>query len=505
MTAVQSPLFEPVLWERGSFRILDETLLPEQIQYIRVTDVSQAVDAVREMRTRAFGQVLTFLYSGALLAQNYHGKEVQPLRESMNRLTQQFCQARATFDFRGLGQYFDDWFEKLPANTGAGEWITQQACDFAAQIVRARGARAKRAAEILPDPARVLTHCNVSGELVAVAQHCKVMRKEIAVIATETRPYLQGARLTAWELARAGVRVSLIPDCAIAQVMAKGEVNAVIVGSDRAAQNGDIINKVGTYPLALMARQYGIPFHVLVQDPRSLIQGSDVAIEERPAAELLSFRGQPLIAGDKIAVRYPAFDVTPAALITHLIGFDHLYTPESFRRKYQQQQTAAEPNPRKGESKYLLVYGIPPLNQCAYLTSALKVEQASRLLVPEMRPQMWGVHVVAPALLQHQAPTTLISDNMMGILFAQGEIRKLYLYYSGLDKRGPSGICGSLLAVRLARAHGVAIELLAAEPATRSNSDRDVSTFMGKSISSAGVSILPIESEVMAWELFKEA
>jgi methylthioribose-1-phosphate isomerase len=505
MVSVQSPLFEPVLWERDGFRILDESLLPEQIQYIGVRNVSQAVDAVREMRTRAFGQVLTFLYSGALLAQNHQGTEIQPLRDSMNRLTQQFCQARPTFDFRGLGHYFEDWFERLPANMTAGEWITQQACDFAAQIVRGRGARSKRAAEILPDAARVLTHCNVSGELVAVAQHCKSMGKEFAVVATETRPYLQGARLTAWELTQAGVRVSVIPDCAIAQVMAKGEVNAVIVGSDRAAQNGDIINKVGTYPLALMAKQYGIPFHVLVPDPRSLAQGSDVPIEERPGAELLSFQGRQLIADPKIAVRYPAFDVTPASLVTHLIGFDDLYTPESFRRRYQQAAAAPNPRPKTSASKYLLIYGIPPLNGCDYLTTALKAEQASRLLVPEMRPQMWGVHAVAPALLQHNAPTTLISDNMMGILFAQGEIQKLYLYYTGVDERGPSGICGSLLAVRLARAHGVPIELLASEPITRSHIDADVSTFLGQRICPRGVSIFPVESEVMAWELFKQA
>jgi methylthioribose-1-phosphate isomerase len=505
MASVQSPLFEPVLWERSGFRILDEALLPEQMQYIGVRNVSQAVDAVREMRTRAFGQVLTFLYSGALLAQNHHGTDVQPLRDSMNRLTQQFCQARPTFDFRGLGQYFEDWFETLPPKTSASEWITQHACDFAAQIVCARGIRAKRAARILPDPARVLTHCNVSGELVAVAQHCKAMGKEFAVVATETRPYLQGARLTAWELAQARVQVSVIPDCAIAQVMAKGEVNAVIVGSDRVAQNGDIINKVGTYPLALMARQYGIPFHVLVPEPRSLAQGSDAPIEERPAAELLSFQGRQLIADPKIAVRYPAFDVTPADFITHLIGFDDLYTPESFRRRYQQ-QTATAPNPRsrRSEDKYLLVYGIPPRDQCDYLTSALKAEQASRLLIPEMRPQMWGVHVVAPALLQHNAPTTLISDNMMGILFAQGEIRKLYLYYTGMDEQGPSGICGSLVAVRLARAHGVPIELLTSEPINRSNIDTDVSTFMGQTICPTGISILPVEGEVMAWTLFQE-
>jgi methylthioribose-1-phosphate isomerase len=100
-----------------------------------------------------------------------------------------------------------------------------------------------------------LTHCNISGELVAVAAYCKEMGKEIFVIATETRPYLQGARLTAWELAQAGVSVSLIPDCAVAQVMAPGDVNAVIVGADRVAQNGDVINKVGTYPIARMAKE----------------------------------------------------------------------------------------------------------------------------------------------------------------------------------------------------------------------------------------------------------
>jgi methylthioribose-1-phosphate isomerase len=286
--------------------------------------------------------------------------------------------------------------------------------------------------------------------------------------------------------------------------MARGEVNAVIVGSDRAAQNGDIINKIGTYPLAVMAKRYGVPFHVLVQDPRSLVQGIDVPIEERPGAELLSFQGQRLMADDSIAVRYPAFDVTPAALITRFIGFDEVYTPESFRRKYQQQRGTA-PNSARVESKYLLVYGMPPLDQCDDLISALKAEQASRFLIPEMRPQMWGVHAVAPALLKHNAPTTLISDNMIGVFFARGEIRKLYLYYSRQDKQGVSGICGSLLAVGLARAHGVPVELLASDSVERSTVDTDVSTFMGKTICPSGASVFPIESEVMPWELFNES
>jgi methylthioribose-1-phosphate isomerase len=171
----------------------------------------------------------------------------------------------------------------LPAGVPAGETIAKQAREFGQQIMHARQARARRAPRSCRIRRGLLTHCNVSGELVAVAQCCRELGKEFSVVATETRPYLQGTRLTAWELAQAGVAVSLIPDAAVAQVMAAGEVNAVIVGADRVAQNGDVINKVGTYPLALMAREYGVPFHALVQDPRSLERGVDVPIEERPA------------------------------------------------------------------------------------------------------------------------------------------------------------------------------------------------------------------------------
>ena len=202
-------------------RFSTRSKFPQKIEYIEVTEVAQALDAVREMKTRAFGQVLTFLYSDAMVAQQYAGNDPAPLRQRLAQLTQQFCDVRPTFDFRSLGGFVAEFFDKLPANDPVGETIARQAREFGGQIIRARSARAKRAAAILPDPARVLTHCNVSGELVAVAAYCKEMGKEFSVIATETRPYLQGARLTAWELAQAGVSVSLIPDCAVAQVMAQ--------------------------------------------------------------------------------------------------------------------------------------------------------------------------------------------------------------------------------------------------------------------------------------------
>jgi methylthioribose-1-phosphate isomerase len=319
---------------------------------------------------------------------------------------------------------------------------------------------------------------------------------------------LQGARLTAWELAQADIPVSLIPDCAVAQVMAGGEVNAVVVGSDRCAQNGDVINKIGTYPLALMAQAYGVPFHVLVQDPGRLIRGDDVTIEERPAAELLEFQGRPLVSGgtENLFGRYPAFDVTPASLITSLIGFDDLFTPESFRGRYLKDPSAATQNGKQRPSaQYLLIYGVPNKQNYAFLAHALKAEQAKSVLVPEMRPQLWGARVVARELLDRKTSATLISDNMMGSLFAQGEIRKLCLFYESLSEQGPRGICGSLLAVRLARHHAVPIELLASEVPNDAGADCDVSTFLGQKICPAGVSVHPIDSEVLPWMMFKEA
>ena len=508
MKLVQSPLFEPVLWHGHGFKILDETLVPERIEYIRIDQVTQAIDAVREMKTRAFGQVLTFLYSGAMVAGEYDGDDPTPLQNQLVQMTQRFCEARPTFDFNGLCDFFAEWIAGLPAGTRAGDWVAEKARGFAGQIIQARLARAERTAAILPDPARVLTHCNVSGELVAIAQLCRSMGKQISFIATETRPYLQGSRLTAWELAQAGVAVSLVPDCAIAQVMEKEEVNAVIVGSDRCAQNGDVINKVGTYPLALMAKAYGVPFHVLVQDPGRLVRGDDVTIEERSATELLEFQGQPLIpdSAENLACRYPAFDMTPSCLISSLIGFDNLFTPESFRKRYMNSLSpAAENGNLTRPGQYLLVYGIPDKKNYAFLNHALKAEQAHSVLVPEMRPQLWGARVVARELLDRQTPTTLISDNMMGTLFAQGEVRKLCLFYDGLSEKGPRGICGSLLAVRLARHHDVPIELLASEAPRGSGTDRDVSTFLGQKICPPGVSVHPIGGEILPWTIFKDA
>jgi methylthioribose-1-phosphate isomerase len=502
---VQSPLFEPVLWGGHGFRILNELLLPETVEYLEITDVSNALEAVRLMRTRAFGQVLTFIYSAVLVADSYQDENPQPLRQELIEMTRAFCEARPTFDFAALGAEVLGWLAKLPPGEAAGKWVAKNAHLFVRRIMEARRARAQRAAVVLRGSGCVLTHCNVSGELVAVAQYCKALGKDIAFIATETRPYLQGTKLTAWELAQAGVRVSLIPDCAMAQVMAKGQVDEVLVGADRAAQNGDVINKVGTYSLALMARDYGLPFHALVQEPRSLARGQDIPIEERPEDELLTFHGQRLLAGSdhSVMVRYPAFDVTPSHLVTTWISFDGAYSLQSFRQKFQ---TSPVPCQEKTEARkrYLLVFGIPSKSHYGYLADRLEANGCESILLPEMRPQLWGARVVARGLLERQTPTTLIADSMMGTLFAHGEISRVYLFAHGGGESGRRGICGSLLAIRLALAHGVAVELLDSEVPKETPVDHDVATFLGHRVIPAGATVHPLENEIIPETLVKK-
>jgi methylthioribose-1-phosphate isomerase len=177
-------------------------------------------------------------------------------------------------------------------------------------------------------PLRILTHCNTGplacgqfGTALGIVQAAHHAGREISVWVDETRPYLQGARLTAWELEQAGVPHTLIPDVAAGSLMRRGEVDVVIVGADRVAANGDTANKVGTYPLSVLAARHGIPF--LVCAPTSSIDldtedGDGIEIEERAADEVLKIRGV-LIAPAGTDVRNPAFDVTPAELISGIV------------------------------------------------------------------------------------------------------------------------------------------------------------------------------------------
>ena len=191
-------------------------------------------------------------------------------------------------------------------------------------------------AALIPQGARVMTHCNAGalatsghGTALGVVRSAFRNKKQISVIACETRPYLQGARLTAWECVQEGIPCTLITDNMAGHLISRAEVDVVIVGADRIAANGDTANKIGTYGLAVLAKRHGVPFYVAAPvstfDP-GMADGSGIPIEERPASEVTGYR-ETRWAPQGVKVRNPAFDVTPAELITGIICEKGIATP----------------------------------------------------------------------------------------------------------------------------------------------------------------------------------
>ena len=175
---------------------------------------------------------------------------------------------------------------------------------FLAGIRARRLQRVKEIAEVMKEGDCVLTHCNVSGELAMAASLLLPKVKHVKFFATETRPYMQGAKLTVWELQKAQVPVTLVADNTVASLMADGLVNRVIIGSDRCAANGDIANKIGSYQIAVLAREFNIPLIVLTQPSRGVACGGDMPIELRDADELLIFKVRKyLVGGLKVFIR----------------------------------------------------------------------------------------------------------------------------------------------------------------------------------------------------------
>jgi len=488
---LDSLLFNPAIWREDRFQLLDETLLPEETAYLTVTRVGDAVAAVRDMKTRAYGQVVAFLYSIVLAvrAGALDLTSLESLRNSLGRLAGEFTAVRPTFGFVGIAELLFQRCGDWPGGANAEQWLEDRVHEFVDEIERARRHRARQAADLLPDPCHLLTHCNLSGELVVVAARCRELGKALQVTASETRPYLQGSRLTAWELANAGVDVTLIPDNAVAQVLAEGKVNAVLIGADRVARNGDVINKVGTYPLALMAKECHVPVLALVQEPGSLASGDAVEIEERPGAELFAMAPDDALTLAGLNGRYPAFDITPAALLANLVGFARVSTPTAFAKTYGGTPGGAAGRARASERNFRLLFGIPGEDGYERIRQEARSGSFQSLLVPEMRPELMGALQVAPQLVRRGIPATLISDNMAGIFFYRGEIDRVYLCYERQEAQRMISRMGGLLMASLARIHGVEINYLPAGEVDVDAPDSDIETFLGRRVSPKGVSI----------------
>jgi len=301
-----SPLFWPVRLKDNTIYVLDETLLPEKLHYLKIKTYPQACRAIKEMKTRAVGQVLLVFYTFLLvIQQNKNRKNLMPILE---KVAQTLTATRPTLSFKYLTDMVLDW-----ANSGRD--LPNNIIGFLEMLKDKRIQQAKEASELVDDGDVILTHCNVSGLLPLIGEFCRLENKSVSFFVTETRPYLQGWRLTAWELKEQGFRVTVIADNMVAQVMSEGKIHKVIVGADHLAQNGDIANKIGTYQIAILARHFNIPFYVLCPPASPAKTGKEIKIEIRPEKELLEYRGIRL-APKGVKGYYPAFDITPNSLIT---------------------------------------------------------------------------------------------------------------------------------------------------------------------------------------------
>ena len=295
---------EPIRWKGKSLELLDQRLLPGKKKYITCRTAEQVAKAIKDMVVRGAPAIGCAAAFGVVLS-NGNPKAYEVLAKSRPTAVNLFWALERMKKAKDLEAEAKAIFEEdLAANHAMGEL----------------------GATLIPDRARVMTHCNTGalatagyGTALGVIRSSK--NKHISVIANETRPYLQGARLTAWELLQEGIPCTLITDSMAGHLMSRGEVDVVVVGADRIAANGDVANKIGTYPLAVLAKRHNIPFYVVAPlstfDPK-ISSGRDIPIEERPAGEVTGYRDTRW-APDGVAVRNPAFDVTPAELITGIV------------------------------------------------------------------------------------------------------------------------------------------------------------------------------------------
>lgn len=301
-----SPLFWPVTLKGKIISILDETLLPRRLKYIKAKNYRESCLAIRQMKTRAVGQVLLVMYTFLLVFRQNKGRA--RLNPALKKTVAAINASRPTLPFKILTDIALDW-------AAAGEDLEKNILGFLEMLKNNRIKQAEEAASLIKNGETILTHCNVSGLMPLIGEFCVKQGKKVSFYVTETRPYLQGARLTSWELKRAGLPVTLIADNTAAQVMREGKVSKVIVGADHLAQNGDIANKIGTYQIAILAEYFKVPFYALCPPVSSAKSGQDIKIEVRPDKELLEFNGKR-IAPLGVKGYYPAFDITPKDLIT---------------------------------------------------------------------------------------------------------------------------------------------------------------------------------------------
>ncbi|MFI4944343.1 MAG: S-methyl-5-thioribose-1-phosphate isomerase [Burkholderiales bacterium] len=320
-----------VAWENGVVVMIDQRRLPAEQVTLRCRDHHEVAQAIREMAIRgapAIGVAAAFALALGVANSRAEGRE---LREEWSDICSELAATRPTAV--NLFWAIERMRQRYDALAGEGGDALRQALLAEALTIQQDDVAACRrmgdlGADLLPSEARILTHCNAGalatagyGTALGVVRSAARAGKVRAVFADETRPWLQGARLTVWELMQDGIQATLIAEGAAGHLMAQGEINAVVVGADRIAANGDVANKIGTYSIAVLAKEHALPFYVAA--PVSTLDlhtasGKEIPIEERPAHEVTHLAGQR-VAPEGTQVRNPAFDITPHRYVTAIV------------------------------------------------------------------------------------------------------------------------------------------------------------------------------------------
>ncbi len=310
----------PLAWDGDVLQLLDQRRLPDDVQWLRCTDVDAVSQAIGDMVVRGAPAIGVAAAYGVVLAARQYGDDAPALAAALERLGN----SRPTAV--NLRWALSRMAHLIPA--GPATLLDEARRIHAEDLAANRRMGDLGAALISPVDGGLLTHCNTGSLATAgFGTALGVVRAAVArgvvseVYASETRPWLQGARLTAWELTRDGIPVTLLTDSACAHLMARGKVGWVIVGADRVAANGDVANKIGTYALAVLARHHGVRFMVVAPSSTvdmAVASGAGIPIEERDADEVLGLGGRRIAAQGARAWN-PAFDVTPAALVDVLV------------------------------------------------------------------------------------------------------------------------------------------------------------------------------------------
>jgi methylthioribose-1-phosphate isomerase len=331
-------MFKTIEWTEQGVRMIDQTRLPGEEVYRTYADYRDVAEAIRSMVIRGAPAIGVAAAMGiALGCKDSAAKTPAEMRTEFEVIAETLAKTRPTAvnlfwaikRMRAVLDYClsrDHEETELIAMVRAG--LEEEAKRILTEDIAINEAMGRHGADLMPDAGTVLTHCNAGalatggyGTALGVIRAAIGSGKKLQVFADETRPFLQGARLTAWELAKDQIPVTIITDNMAGHFMKQGEIRAVIVGADRIAANGDTANKIGTYSIAVLAHENGIPFYVaapISTIDMSLASGEKIPIEERSSAEVTHLAGVAIAPAD-VPARHPAFDVTPERYITAII------------------------------------------------------------------------------------------------------------------------------------------------------------------------------------------